>query len=381
MRKFILTAVIALGFSTATQGQTADSNATPTKPTDCTENENFPAIGVPHEYAVEISSGSPTTTPYSGDGLYNWYVTQNPELLLKEDDVKVVPKTNDFFDVKSETDFSVYHEKDVAKKATTKNKIGLTWKPGALLNADKKYFLVLKYKEHNGTCDAMNVKVMKIEPLNQFKLVIDPVQDENGTAFVQGKKAEVCASDVVGAKYADNKVKYTYGENTLYYKITASGFAGEWKPRLKVPALSDDTAKGKQKYVKAEWIKKGDDPADDTKWHTFNIGQTNAEQELTSTDLAEIPLPAAGDTPTQDYIIRIVVDNQTFETLEDQTLNVATDGTIGGDHTLDDETKSLQDQKDGCNGKEDKFFDKDDYTIKARPTVKATSGGFVQHLK
>ncbi len=30
---------------------------------------------------------------------------------------------------------------------------------------------------------------------------------------------------------------------------------------------------------------------------------------------------------------------------------------------------------------EDEFGDKDDYTIKARPTVKATSGGFVQRVE
>ncbi len=313
MRKSILTIATMLSMAFAF-GQTADTNPTPTQPAGCTEDANFPAVGVPHEYEVAISG-----TGYDEDGKYNWYVTQNPANLL--DEGTIVAESNDYFEVKTaDADFSSYHKTD----NSTKKKIGLTWKSGALLNSKTQYFLVLKYVEDNGTCNAMNMKVMKIEPLNQFKLDIDPVQDEAGTAFTDPTKASVCVANVDSAKYdpATNKVTYTYGENTLYYKITAKGFVGKWKPQLKVPALS---GKGGQKYVSAEWKDK------DGAWHSFNIANDGTEQTLTSTDLADIPMPAtAGATPTQDYIVRIVIDNEKYETLADQTLNVATDGTYGG---------------------------------------------------
>ncbi|PVX52274.1 hypothetical protein C7377_0583 [Balneicella halophila] len=360
MRKSIFLTVLAMLTVAFLFGQKADTEPTPTKPANCEENENFPAIGVPHEYEVEISGDG-----YDGTGTYNWYVTQNAGDLFTE--TNIVNSTNDYFDVKAtDTEFSSYH-----KAGTTTKKIGLTWKAEALLNSNSKYFLVLKYEENNGTCDAMNMKVMKIEPLNQFKLDIDPVEDEAGTAFGAGVSATVCAADVDGASFdaTEDKVTYTYGENTLYYKVTASGFAGDWKPQISLPALSST---GDQKYVSAQWAVQGTDT-----WVDFNgLSQDASAQTLSSTTVATIPTDASGATPSETYIYKIVIDNERFETLANQTLNVATDGTYGGTNN-----DALKDQTDDCSGDEGVFADKDDYTIKARPTVKATSGGFIQRVQ
>lgn len=323
----------------------------------CTENELNPAAGVPHSYEVAITNGN----GYDADGTYTWYVTKSATDLL----TGAMTDDSDFKATAASTTLSAYNSTTTAQ---TKNKLELTWKTEAIVSGDP-YFLVLKYTENNGTCDAMNMKVMKITPLNQFKLDIDPVKDEAGTAFGAGTAVEVCAADVDGAAYdaTANKVTYTYGENTLYYKITASGFVGKWKPQLKLPALATT---GGQKYVKAEWK----DAAGT--WHTFGAATTAATQDLTSTDLADIPAPStAGATPTASYIVRVVIDNERFETLANQTLNIATDGTYGGTtHT------SLNDKKDNCSADEAAFADKDDYTIKARPTVGASSGAFIQEV-
>lgn len=366
MKKSIFLTVIAILFAgwVSVYAQTDDTNATPAQPANCTEDSNFPAIGVPHEYEVAIS-GTTGTATYDGSGTYNWYVTQNAGDLVTE--TNIVAKVNDYFDVNTETGQSTYH-----KEGATTKKIGLTWKPDALLNTNKKYFLVLKYEEDNGTCTAMNMKVMKIEPLNQFKLDIDPM-DQDMATVIDGdtESATVCAADVDGASYdaGENKVKYTYGENTLYYQVTASGFAGQWKPQISLPALSTT---GEQKYVSAQWS-----PDNGATWKDFTgLTTDGSAQMLTSNDLATIPVAVAGSSPSATYIYKIVVDNEKYETLVDQTLNVATDGTYGG--SANDQ---LKDQKEDCSGDEDAFADKDDYTIKARPTVKATSGGFIQRVE
>lgn len=355
MRKSILLTVFAVFWAMAAFGQTTDANPTPLQQTGCNEDENFPAVGVPHEYEVQISGST-----YTGDGNFKWYVTQNAGNLLTE--TGAIAGTNNYFDVDSGAGLSAYN----ATTGTTE-KIGLTWKSGALLNTNLKYFLVVKYSDDTGGC-ASNMKVMKIEPLNQFKLNIDPVKDVAGTAF--GSSASVCAADVDGASYdaSTNSITYTYGENTLYYKVKASGFAGKWKPQISLPALSTT---GDQKYVSAQWSSDNGGT-----WHNFTtLAADGSAQTLTSTDLATIPTVASGSTPSATYIYKVVIDNEKYETLADQTLNIGTDGTYGG--TNNDQ---LNDKTDDCSADESTFGDNDDYTIKARPTIKANSGGFIQKV-
>ncbi len=374
MRKSIfltMTVMLFVGIANL-YGQSAtakdDSNATPTKPTDCTENANFPAIGVPHTYEVVISGGN-----YSGEGLYNWYVTQQPTDLLDETEEagKCISPTNDYFDVKNATDFSVYHEKDIANKATTKKKIGLTWKSGSLLNTtNKQYFLVLKYKENNGTCDAMNMKVMKIEPLNRFQLeMVAFDKDAATTDFTAGR--DVCADEVRGAKYntGTNQVEYNYGTQTLYYKVTAKGFTGKWLPKFRLPELL-----GTQTY---ESVKIYTDLTATTAGPALNtLSKTKAEQELIGATTLDVAVAGT------EYLLEVVIKNNTYETLTDQELKdnaskkaVAVDGTFGGD-----DNTALKDQADNCT-EEAEFADHGKYTIKARPTIKATSGGFIQKVQ
>ncbi len=344
MRKLsFLTVMFALLISANVKGQ-------------CTEDELNPAAGVPHAYEVAIDPAN----GYNADGIYQWYVTKNATNLL----TGAMTDDSDFKATAASAALSAYN----STGNDTKNKLELTWKTEAIVDGGP-YFLVLKYTENNGTCDAMNMKVMKIEPLNQFKLQIDPAKDENGTPFGASEDVAVCAADVDGAAYdsGTNEVTYTYGENTIYYNITASGFAGEWKPQIKLPAL----AGAGQKYVSAQWKDANGI------WHDFTgLTQDGSAQELTSTDLATIP-PAGtpGATPTASYPVKIVIDNERYETLADQTLNVGTDGTYGG-ATND----SLKDKKDDCSDDEADFGDNKDYTIKARPKVTATSGQFVQEV-
>ncbi len=369
MRKSIFLTMTVMLFAGIANlyGQKDDSNATPTQPADCAEDANFPAIGVPHEYAVEISGNSGSTN-YTGDGIYKWYVTQNPNLLLKEDDPTVVPATNNYFDVKAaDATYSAYKE-----TAETTNTLGLTWKSGALLNqTSKEYFLVLKYTDNNG-CNPMNVKVMKIEPLNSFKLEMVAF-DKNAptTDFTEGR--EVCADEVGSAKYSEGKVTYDYGTQTLYYKVTAKGFTGKWLPKFRLPKLS-----GTQTY---ESVKIYTDLTETTEGPALNTLQTTKEgaaKEQVLTGAETLSVDVAGT----EYLLKVVIKNNTYETLTDQELKdnankkaVAVDGTFGGDNNT-----ALNDQANDCT-EEGEFADHGKYTIKARPTIKATSGGFIQKVQ
>ncbi len=341
MRKFILTAVIALGFATATQGQ-------------CDPTNQKPTAGVEYTYEVAITGATSAT-----DKVYNWYITQDTNLLTGS----ILADDSDF---KVGATGSTYNS--TATDGTTKNNLKLKWKPDAIAK-NGVYYLVLKYSEHNGTCTVNNLKVLEIKPLNRFTLDIAPViVDEANGGFKDGDK--VCVADVSGAivtagsanqgtTNTDTKVKYTYGENKLYYKVTAKGLDGQWLPEIKLPALQTG-----QKYVSAKWS------ADNgTTWKTFpNIVQDATEQTLTSATTDKAPVTVAGS----DIIYEVTINNNTYETLTDQTVAVATDGTIPSETAG---VQVLKDQKkDACENEVQWTETTTNVTIKARPTVTPATG-------
>lgn len=389
MRKSIFLTVILALWSVLTFGQgTADTEVTPAKPSDCTENENFPAIGVPHTYEVNVSGGS-----YSGGGTYNWYVTQNADALLDKSGSNVVGQggndNTNHFEVVSGTGFSEYNS-----VVNTKNKIKLKWHTKALLDSgNKPFFLVLNYKEDiSGGCSGMNnVKVMKIEPLNQFKLEMIAYDLANTQDFAGGAGTD-CAGDVQSATYDanTNRIRYNMGTQTLYYKVTAKGFVGKWLPQFKLPALKGSGTEG-QSYASAKMFamktdgSKGDQIENDALLSVTAGKGNTASQTIEASNPIDIGNDGSSGglaTTTSTYLLEVVINNNTYETLADQDLStnatdrVAVDGTYGGTNN-----KGLNDQADNCAGDENAWKDDGKYTITARPTVTATSGGFIQRVQ
>lgn len=367
----ILTAFFLVGLTVQVNAQ-ADSNATPTAPTDCSENANFPAAGVPHSYEVAINTTAPS--PYSGNGTYQWYVTQDATNLL----TGAMANGSDFDATAASGVLSAYNSTTTAQ---TKNKIELTWKPSAVVNGSP-YFLVLKYTESNGaTCTTQNLKVMKVEPLNRFMLSMVAYDKEAATPTdFTGGDGIACAADVSSAVYdaTANKVTYKYGKQTLYYRINAKGFVGEWLPKINLPELL-----GKQTYASAKIYTNMDASGTPVVLNTLNTTSEGpaAVQELTGAGTLSITDATNGT----DYLLEVVINNNTYETKTDQDLattnNIAVDGTYGTATTAGAVAHTaLNDKKDDCSADEAAFADKGKYTIKARPNITATSGGFIQKV-
>ncbi len=362
MRKLILTAVIALGFATATQGQTT---------AQCTGSQNNPVLGVDYTYEVKIGDGQAEYDGTGTDAVYKWYITQDNNLL---DNTKIIEEQtaagveNDWFKVV--TGGSTYNS-----ITGTKNQLTLNWKEKSL-ESPSPFFLVLNYSEGNGTgCTPNNIKVLEIKPLNTFQLEITPVKDETGADFVAGEDAAFCAGNVSGATIVKdagvNKVKYLYGEQTLYYKVTAKGFKGKWLPQIKLPALVGAGTTGRR-YKEVQW-KQG--TAGTFKDFDGTLNNDGSTQNLTAkpTEFAEITDATAG-TP---IIVKVVVENQQYEGLTVDAVELAADGTIK-DTTKSDinGTETTSGAGDACN-EAAAFAKKNSAKIKARPKVQATSGAFI----
>lgn len=349
--------ILAFFFLLAIFANLSEANA------QCVANGFTPAAGVPYTYVVEIEG-----TGYSGAGTYTWYVTQNVNLL---DAASIITETNAFFTVDETVPFSTYND-----VTSTTNQINLTWTPAAVSSVTP-FYLVLRYSESNSTsnpsCSAENIRVWQIDPINTFMLAIEGAES-NGTAFAN---AEQCAAPLLGATITPNpdptlaSVEYTYGENTLYYRVTGSGILGEWRPSIRIPALAGLG----QNYVSVEWNQNIDGSGT---WHTFNVPAGNtAGGDFVSTELANITDAVAG-TP---ILIRIVIDNENFETLADQPILVGIDGYLPTGFTESDIWGPGFDPNDPC-VEADAFAKEATYTILARPTITpgATMPAFIQKL-
>lgn len=315
---------------------------------DCTPTSNNPAIGVPYSYKVSVS------TPYTGNGTYQWYVTQATNLLTGD----VIEENNKYFTLETTgVGNSAYN----ATSGTT-NDLSLIWKADALDSAQP-FYLVLKYTENNGTCSAMNIKAMKIKPLNTFKLEVLPVSDEDGNPFAG--EAKVCSAEISSATIDGDKVKYVYGKNTLYYKVIATGFKGDWKPTITLPALGGNAQN--RKYESIQW-KQGTGNFVD-----FKSGFTASGEEQTLVADAKSTILDANSGGS--FILKVVIDNGTYEGLQDEVVQLSTEGKM----VLSDGSLSNRDIADDCSAlSEDRNASQ---TILARPAIQASSGEFIIQIQ
>jgi hypothetical protein len=329
----------------------------------CVGNGFTPAAGLPYIYDVTV-----TGTGYTGIGDYDWYVTQNVNIL---DVPSIIPETNIFFTVDEATaGYSDYHD----AAGATSNQISLTWTPAAVSSLTP-FYLVLRYSENNSgstpSCAAENIRVWQIDPINTFLLAIEGATNA-GASFAN---AEQCAAPVTGALITPNadptaaRVAYTYGENAIFYRVTGSGILGDWKPSIRIPALAGLG----QNYIAVEW---NQDITGAGAWHSFNVAAGNtAGGDFVSTDDATITDAVAG-TP---ILIRVRIDNVNFETLADQPILVGIDGYLPTAYT---ESDIIGGTGGTACDPEVAFGKQATYTILARPTINpgATMPAFIQKL-
>lgn len=323
-------ALFAISFSTAF-GQTAFD------PPTCTATALTPAAGEKYNYAATISGAG-----YDGTGNFTWYVTQDVNLLTGA----VVPNNADI----------------VASGAGSYNtatasadNIDIIWTSAALANGNP-YYLVVKYEQANSTstCTAMNMKVYRVVPINTFWLRIESVADALGTAG----GVEQCAAPITGAVMTEpaGTVEYTYGENVLYVKISASGYVGNWTPTLRISGAVQDQSIGAAGITWTSGAASG----------TFTGGAgLYGNGDYTSNNPMPSTMPVAPAVTGTEIIVTIPIANNHHEALADQTISVAIDGSYANGAT------TFNDKSDVNGACTDAlaFEDAVNKVIKARPGI------------
>ena len=296
----------------------------------CTTDALHPAANVDYTYSTTVGGAG-----FDGDGTYEWFVTTDPNIYNK---TKQSPGT--LFTWSGETTSTVT----------------ITWTAAAVeLAKTTPIYVALWYKEVNetdGTCEVENVRALQIAPVNTFLLAVEAVDDSGAP------DPYVCAAPVLtavvdnpadvsaGEDNLDASMKITYDQNTLYYKITASGVDSKWKPVVRIPALA-----GSQTYASVQWS------SDLSTWSDI-AGATAA----TGGDYIITP-DADATVAGTSYYVKLVINNNDYETLTEQVLNVAVDGTLAPGYTVKDivSTSDCTDEVD--------FGKNADNTILPRPTI------------
>ncbi|MEI6888250.1 MAG: hypothetical protein ACOYM0_03765 [Bacteroidales bacterium] len=291
---------------------------------NCTQGPLAPAAGSPYTYTVTVND-----PPFlSSAGQYTWYVTTNVDLLNA---TGVVP--NNGGEIVATGTYNA--------PAAGQNSISITWTAQAIVNGmTNPYYLVIKFAGSNaGVCNAMNMKVWEVKPINKFLLAVNVY---NGTD-------KYCAADVSSATVTPGTnptVNYQYGVNTIYARVTPKNYTGDWVPSFKIGGLD-----AIQTLASVTWSA---DSAFATT-HTTTIAGNIA----TSTDAH-----TSAFTGSSKLYVKINIDNHHFENLADLSITISVDGVIHvGAATLNDVISETD-----CN--DELAFGKTlPITLKARPII------------
>ena len=332
MKKQIFILVFALFITSIVFGQVNPNPKVSQKPT-CAATESSPSAGKLYNYKADIAF----TAGFAGNGKYDWYVTQNTNLI---DPASIMADGG--------TDFVAtgkYHG-----VAGSVNTIGITWSAASIVNSNP-YYLVIKYSETNGTCNPENIRVYRIKPQNTFWLKLESALAD-GTPETTYK---YCPSPIASAVYNEGSstVQYKYGSNVIYALITAGGYTGDWDVKLQLSNIQDDQA-----ISSIVWK----DITGGIKTGSFTApGSIAYGAGVAGVWTGSLP---STDANTQ-ILVTITLNNNFHQGLTDQAINIAVDGSITSGATV---LNDLSDVTASCTP-EAAYADYVISTIKARPTI------------
>jgi len=223
-----------------------------------------------------------------------------------------------------------------------------------------------------GGCITQNMKVFKIEPINSFTLDIVNV-NAAGAAQAYETPIDRCIHDIVSATYdgtAPEGVIYDFGEDYLYYAVTAAKFSTSWLPSVMITGLDP-----LETITAVEWARP-DDFVFATP-HAMPATATPGEYKSTDPVLVLDPTGTVG-TAGECIVIRVTIDHTNganqYEGTADETITLAVDGVtnLAGTPLPDVHySNNFPVPNTDCGLADGYTYDWTQQTIKARPDITA----------
>lgn len=246
--------------------------------------------------------------------------------------------------------------------------IQLLWK---IFDPTKDIFVVIQVKGTDASdCAVNNLKVYKILPKNAFALDIANVDASITTpaALTYGTAHATCLPGIVSATWdaTAKTVKYDYGQNYIYYLVSAANFSGAYNLSFRI----NGAATGE--IITAEWAY---NTGTTLSWTSLALtGTPPAQITATATVNAQATNGTVGATG-ESILVRLLVDHTTSTTVFNegivaQPIALSIDGTTGGALALPDLHHATG---TGC-GLADGFTnDVATHTLRPRPRVDAST--------
>lgn len=230
----LILAILAICFSSTAFAQLAP------RPVTClTPDALHPIAGQPYTYEVNVP------TP-DGTKEYLWFVTQDPAFMA----AGTLTANRAVIGGPILAAGSGHYNLLTADA----NSISLTWQSFAY-DPTNPVFVVIQVVNtapaDDGGCVSENLKVYKIEPANAFTLdIANRTADNSALETGYGTNVNRCLSGLVSATYdpaAPEGVLYDFGENVLYYEMTAANWSEAYNFSLQLTNIDP------LEHVTVEW--------------------------------------------------------------------------------------------------------------------------------
>lgn len=242
------------------------------------------------------------------------------------------------------------------KSATnTSGTIDVSWQS---FNGTANRILLVAYVQGNGNCSD-NIEVFRIEPTFSFTLDIAGIMPD-GTLPASGNANE-CVSPVQSATYDGTSLTMDYGNNYIFFTVTAANFVHSWQPTFTLTNNTQSTIT----------------PATDITWAypTEAIKTTGGTwNAVTAPVLAQATGGAVGATG-EHIIVRVQIDHNNFENDANavRSIILGVDGIMYNVTGTNYTTASLQDLDPGASAPcTNTVTDQATYDLTPRPELTTT---------
>jgi|SRR5665647_366501 len=330
------------------------------------DNGLFPIPGNAYDYDVTVSVT--TATP---SFTYDWFVTTDPIFLTAgglQTSMDVLLTSSHVAAVGTGVGFSSYHNPSPGA-----NKINITWHT-FVPSPTVPVFLVI-YVKNTATCTTDNIQVFEIKPQLSFTLDLANITAA-GTYAAAGYTT--CVSEIVSAIWnsTDKKVIMDYGEDYVYFAVTAANFSHSWKPFFQA---STSIALGTT-VLDVSWAYSAESYGASSTWHTTTL----ITGTYISTDVVNAPSNGSVGKTGASIIVKVHIDHNKEPTLTDNTISFAVDGimkdpaaTVAANYytnTVFGDLNSSNSVPANCRTTDGFTIDKTTQVILARPNVALGTG-------
>jgi hypothetical protein len=275
----------------------------------CVEDALHPIAGKEYTYSVAISGLSFTPA----DGTYIWYVTSNPNIITAGtlNIGNAITPANNTIIVGSGYTYA-------GSGGVGQLEIKLTWSAEAIAAATAatptRYYLVIHNTNDNTAgatdCNVMNTHAWDIMPINIFNITIENVIADGTLQPL----IEECVAPIYTATINPNTLPavstmtYDYGENALYFKLTAFNFTTSWTPSIVFSGMTGSTISS------AEWST------------TTTFSGTNPLALASGVWSAVVPAVSTNTSAGEAIYVKFVVDHDAYETLVRNDIVITVNG-------------------------------------------------------